>query len=256
MSDVAKPGEGGTTPPTPPTPTADPSSQAPEGGTPPAEPTVELSDEQKAYLKGIGIEDLKSPEAIQKIIETSIKQKSSVSKAARELEELKVRLASQGKDTEPTAPTTPPADPATPPQPPTTPPADTGAPTSNGVSDNDLFDLTQMFGQFPELSSEAQDGRIFGELRSLGYFGSGGINKKAIYDHLNARNAQAKELRELREFKEKYSTPNPADNPQYSGQPGLNLNGEMNKEVARAIILQGTSAKRFDEARQFLQKSL
>lgn len=253
MSDVAKPGNGDA-------PSAPASQDAPATPPAPAEPTVALSDDQKAYLKGIGIEDVNSPEAIQKILDTSIKQKSSVSKTSRELEELKARLASQGKPTdvqiedeapedEPTG-SAPQAD-ATPQGGSDTPPA-----ASNGVSDNDLFDLSRMFNEFPELSDEAQDGRIFGELRQLGYFGTNGINKQAIYNHLSAKNAQAKELRELREFKEKYSKPDPSNNPQPSSSLGVNLNGEMNRDVARAVILKGPQADRYDEARQFLQKNL
>ena len=252
MSDVAKPGTGEQ-------PSVPASQDTP--ATPPAtaEPTVVLSEDQKAYLKGIGIEDVTSTEAIQKIIDTSIKQKSSVSKSSRELEELKARLASQGKPIDTNLDdhdggTPPAADP----QPSTTPPAgsDTPAAASNGVSDNDLFDLSRMFNEFPELADEAQDGRIFGELRNLGYFGTAGINKQAIYNHLSAKNAQAKELRELREFKEKYSKPDPSSNPQPSQSVGVNLNGEMDKDVARAIILSGPQSQRYNEARQFLQKNL
>ena len=250
MSDVAKPGEASQ-------PSAPASQEAPANSPTPAEPTVELSDDQKAYLKGIGIEDLKSPEAIRKIIDTSIKQKSSVSKSARELEELRVRLSSQGKpvdytpseEQETPAPVTPPAS------------ADTGGndtppAASNGVSDNDLFDLSRMFNEFPELADEAQDGRIFGELRQLGYFGTQGVNKQAIYSHLSAKNAQAKELRELREFKQNHSKPDPSGNPRPSDSIGLNLSGEMNRDVARAIVLQGQKSDRYQEARQFLQKNL
>lgn len=251
MSDVAKPGNGDA-------PTVPASQDTPATPPAPAEPTVALSDEQKAYLKGIGIEDLNSPEAIQKIIDTSIKQKSSVSKSSRELEELKARLSTQGKPTdvqiedeeEDTPPATPPVT--------ATPSAgtDTPAAASNGVSDNDLFDLSRMFNEFPELADEAQDGRIFGELRQLGYFGTSGINKQAIYNHLSTKNAQAKELRELREFKEKHSKPDPSSNPQPSQQLGVNLNGEMNRDVARAIVLSGPQTSRYQEAREFLQKNL
>ena len=250
MSDVAKPGKEGQ-------PSAPASQDAPATPPAPAEPTVELSDEQKAYLKGIGIEDVTSPEAIQKILDTSIKQKSSVSKSSREIEELKARLASQGKSTdvelddeeEDTPPAQSPS--ATPPSGSDTPPT-----ASNGVSDNDLFDLTRMFSEFPELADEAQDGRIFGELRQLGYFGTKGINKQAIYNHLSAKNAQAKELRELREFKANHEKPDPSSNPSPSSNAGLNLNGEMNRDVARAIVLNGPKADRYEEARQFLQKNL
>lgn len=246
MSDVAKPGTEGQ-------PSAPASQDAP--ATPPAsaEPTVELSDDQKAYLKGIGIEDVTSPEAIQKILDTSIKQKSSVSKTSRELEELKARLASQGQPTD----VAPEEEPETPPVESTTQGGGDTPPTaSNGVSDNDLFDLSRMFNEFPEIADEAQDGRIFGELRQLGYFGTKGINKQAIYNHLHAKNAQAKELRELREFKNSHSKPDPSANPSPSANLGVNLNGEMNREVARAIILKGPQADRYDEARQFLQKNL
>lgn len=253
MSDVAKPGADGKEPTSTggtegqPNPSQDPAKT-------PAEPTVELSDEQKAYLKGIGVDDVNSFESIQKLIDTSIKQKSSVSKTSRELEELRVRLTTQGKPIEVELEEEPTPKPE--PQAATPPAAGTVGETSNGVSDNDLFDLTRMFNEFPELADQAQDGRIFAELRQLGYFGTEGIRKKEIYEHLAGKNAEAKELRELREFKAKHSTPNPESGPQYDPSVGLNLKGEMTGEVARQIIMQGNKHERFDEARQFLQSKL
>ena len=247
MSQVAKPGEEN------PAPVSESETAAKENPTP-AEPTVELSDEQKAYLKGIGIDDVNSAESIAKIIDTSIKQKSSVSRSSREAEELKARLASLNQSTEvehEEVVTEPPTAPEH-----ATSEADTSPKIGSGVSDNDLFDLTQMFASFPELTSEAQDGRIFAELRQLGYFSANGFDKKAIYNHLSARNSQAKELRELREFKEQHSKPDPSMNPQYNPSTGINLDGEMNRDVARAIILKGPQTSRYQEAREFLQKSL
>ena len=109
---------------------------------------------------------------------------------------------------------------------------------------------------FPELVESAQDGSIFNELRQMGYFGTDGYDKKSVHEYLSRKNDAAKELRELREFKEKHSTPNPAENPMLNAAPGLNLDGEMNRELGRQIVLTGEPAARVQEAITFLQSKL
>lgn len=225
--------------------------QAPEQ---PANPAVEVSDSVRSYLKGLGLENVTATPELVKLAEAGMKQKESVSRISFEKEQLLARLESQGKDTtvpepqEPQAPATPPA-PA---------PAPQAATAQVGVSDNDLFELSRMIQtDFKDLTAEAQDGRLFAELRQLGYFTSQGVNKKAVYDYLSAKNAQAAELRELREFKEKYSQPNPADNPMYNPQPGLAPDAPMSHEAARAISLSGDySNPRYQEAINFLRDEL
>lgn len=236
MPPVAKP-EGTDAPTTP------ESNGAPEANTPPAKPTLELSEEQASYLKGLGIEDPTDPEAISKIITSGLKQKASVARISNENEQLKTRLMGQ-------------PEPDTPPKEPEAQELDTPKPASNGVTENDLFDLSMMFMQFPELAEGAQDGTILNDLRQRGFISMNGIDKKAVYGYLSQENDRAKELRELREFKAKHSTPNPADNPQYDTHAGLDLRGEMTKELARAIVVQGAETERFQEAVLFLQKNL
>lgn len=225
--------------------------QAPEQ---PANPAVEVSDSVRSYLKGLGLENVTATPELVKLAEAGMKQKESVSRISFEKEQLAAKLASQGKDVtipepqEPQAPATPPA--------PAPAPQEATAPT--GVSDNDLFDLSRMITtEFKDLAQEAQDGSLFKELRQLGYFTANGINKKAVYDYLNAKNAQAAELRELREFKQKYSQPNPADNPTYMPTIGLAPDAQMTKEAARSIVMSGdTGNARYSEAVQFLRDDL
>ena len=227
----------------------------------PANPTVEMSDSVKSYLKGLGLEGVQATPELVKVAEAGMKQKESVSRKSQEVETLLARLASQGKDTSEPEPinksitsgeqNTPAQTVSTQPQQPT---ETTG---QIGVSDNDLFDLARMVTtDFKELSESAQDGSLFKELRQLGYFTSKGIDKKAVYDYLAGKNAAAQELRELREFKEKYSQPNPNANPIYNVTPGINMEGTMDHNLAHTIALQGPQSKRYQEAISFLRKEV
>lgn len=213
-------------------------------------PTVEMDDSVKSYLKGLGLENVQATPELVKVAQAGMKQKESVSKKSLEVEQLLARLASQGKDTNISAP----AEPA---QPQVEMPQEPAPAQTIGVSDNDLFDLGRtIYTDFPELKEQAEDGSLFKELRQLGYFTSKGIDKRAVYDYLSVRNSSAKELRELREFKEKYSQPDPSNNPVYNAQPGFNLRptDEMTAEAAHNIVLSGNSQNpRYAEALQFLR---
>ena len=214
----------------------------------PANPSVEMSDSVRSYLKGLGLEGVTATAELVKVAEAGMKQKESVSRMSLEKEQLLARLSSQGKDTsEVSIEDKQPETPAPKPQ-------ETEA--KIGVSDNDLFDLARMVTtDFKELSESAQDGSLFRELRQLGYFTAKGIDKKAVYDYLALKNSQAQELRELREFKQKYGQPDPKNMPMYNATPGYNLNGEMTADMAHAIVMSGDrNNSRYDEALTFMRK--
>ena len=221
-----------------------------------------LSEDQKSYLKGIGVETLDA-DAFARIVDSSIKQKSSVSDKSREVEELRAQLTSQGK---PLAPAPVAAEEEEEPVAPVAPPASTPGQSTQGqgkgVTENDLFDLSLTINRdFPELVNEAVDGRIFAELRQLGYFGVDGINKKQVYEYLNAKNTQAKELKELREFKEQYSQPDPSANPSYDPTNPISNSGQKDATWAKSMVLASINwtqvdQKELDEARQILQGAL
>lgn len=221
----------------------------------PANPTVEASDAVKSYLKGLGLESAPISEELIKVAEAGIKQKASVSKLSLEKEQLLAQMTSRGEEPQFTEPEPEKAPELTQPATPATP---TQEQTTKGVTANDLFDLSMMIQtNFPELVDEAQDGRLFKDLRQRGYFSATGINKKDIYDYLSQRNSDMKELRELREFKQKYSQPNPNTNPTYAPKPGVDLGyqGEMTKEFAHNLVMSGQrSNKRYGEALEFLRK--
>ena len=227
----------------------------------PANPTVEMSDSVKSYLKGLGLEGVQATPELVKVAEAGMKQKESVSRKSQEVETLLARLASQGKDTSEPDYNNSITSGVENQTPPTSQPTQSQQPTEDngkiGVSDNDLFDLARMVTtDFKELSESAQDGSLFKELRQLGYFTSKGIDKKAVYDYLAGKNAAAQELRELREFKEKYSQPNPNSNPMYNATPGINMEGTMDHNLAHQIALQGPQGKRYQEAIAFLRKEV
>lgn len=218
--------------------------------TQPQTQTVDVSNEVRSYLKGLGLDNVPITAEFAKLAESGMKQKESVSRLSFEKEQLLARLESQGKDTtDPTPPTEPE------PQPKVQPPVDTGA--QIGVTENDLFDLVQMVAtNFKEIAPQAEDGSLFKELRQLGYFTSQGINKKAIYDYLSAKNAAAAELAELRQFKADHSQPNPADNPMYNATPGLAPDGKLTEDYAKSIVMSGDQQNpRYAEALALLRES-
>lgn len=214
-----------------------------------ANPAVEVPAEVQSYLKGLGLETAQVTPEFLKLAEAGMKQKTSVSKLSLEKEQLLARLEGQGvtqpQETETREPEV------------QQPAADEPKATGN-ISDNDLFRLSRTIQQdFPELSDLAQDGSLFRELRQLGYFKASGINERETYNYLAAKNAQLKELRELREFKEQHSRPDATTGPAYNPRPGLNMDGDMNEQLARAIVYNhDTQNKRYTEAVHFLQDKL
>ena len=216
-----------------------------------ANPAVEVPTEVKSYLKGLGLDNAQVTPEFLKLAEAGMKQKSSVSRLSLEKEQLLARLEGQGIH-EATITEEEPREPEV-----QQPAAEEPKATGN-ISDNDLFRLSRTIAtDFPELSDLAQDGSLFRELRQLGYFKASGINERETYNYLAAKNAQLKELRELREFKEQHSRVDTSTNPAYNPRPGLNMDGDMNEQLARNIVYSGdTQNKRYQEAVHFLQDKL
>lgn len=216
-----------------------------------ANPAVEVPTEVKSYLKGLGLDNAQVTPEFLKLAEAGMKQKSSVSRLSLEKEQLLARLEGQGihetaiaeEETR---------------EPEVQQPAAEEPKATGNISDNDLFRLSRTIAtDFPELSDLAQDGSLFRELRQLGYFKASGINERETYNYLAAKNAQLKELRELREFKEQHSRVDTSTNPAYNPRPGLNMDGDMNEQLARSIVYSGdTQNKRYQEAVHFLQDKL
>ena len=216
-----------------------------------ANPAVEVPTEVKSYLKGLGLDNAQVTPEFLKLAEAGMKQKSSVSRLSLEKEQLLARLEGQGIH-ENTIAEEEPREPEV-----QQPAAEEHKATGN-ISDNDLFRLSRTIAtDFPELSDLAQDGSLFRELRQLGYFKASGINERETYNYLAAKNAQLKELRELREFKEQHSRVDTSTNPAYNPRPGLNMDGDMNEQLARSIVYSGdTQNKRYQEAVHYLQDKL
>lgn len=216
-----------------------------------ANPAVEVPTEVKSYLKGLGLDNAQVTPEFLKLAEAGMKQKSSVSRLSLEKEQLLARLEGQGvhetaiaeEETR---------------EPEVQQPAAEEPKATGNISDNDLFRLSRTIAtDFPELSDLAQDGSLFRELRQLGYFKASGINERETYNYLAAKNAQLKELRELREFKEQHSRVDTSTNPAYNPRPGLNMDGDMNEQLARNIVYSGdTQNKRYQEAVHYLQDKL
>lgn len=216
-----------------------------------ANPAVEVPTEVKSYLKGLGLDNAQVTPEFLKLAEAGMKQKSSVSRLSLEKEQLLARLEGQGihetaiaeEETR---------------EPEVQQPAAEEPKATGNISDNDLFRLSRTIAtDFPELSDLAQDGSLFRELRQLGYFKASGINERETYNYLAAKNAQLKELRELREFKEQHSRVDTSTNPAYNPRPGLNMDGDMNEQLARSIVYSGDAQnKRYQEAVHYLQDKL
>ena len=216
-----------------------------------ANPAVEVPTEVKSYLKGLGLDNAQVTPEFLKLAEAGMKQKSSVSRLSLEKEQLLARLEGQGihENTIAEEETR---------EPEVQQPAAEEHKATGNISDNDLFRLSRTIAtDFPELSDLAQDGSLFRELRQLGYFKASGINERETYNYLAAKNAQLKELRELREFKEQHSRVDTSTNPAYNPRPGLNMDGDMNEQLARSIVYSGdTQNKRYQEAVHYLQDKL
>ena len=216
-----------------------------------ANPAVEVPTEVKSYLKGLGLDNAQVTPEFLKLAEAGMKQKSSVSRLSLEKEQLLARLEGQGVHENAIAEEEPR-------EPEVQQPAAEEQKATGNISDNDLFRLSRTIAtDFPELSDLAQDGSLFRELRQLGYFKASGINERETYNYLAAKNAQLKELRELREFKEQHSRVDTSTNPAYNPRPGLNMDGDMNEQLARSIVYSGDMQnKRYQEAVHFLQDKL
>ena len=216
-----------------------------------ANPAVEVPTEVKSYLKGLGLDNAQVTPEFLKLAEAGMKQKSSVSRLSLEKEQLLARLEGQGVHENTIAEEEPR-------EPEVQQPAAEEPKATGNISDNDLFRLSRTIAtDFPELSDLAQDGSLFRELRQLGYFKASGINERETYNYLAAKNAQLKELRELREFKEQHSRVDTSTNPAYNPRPGLNMDGDMNEQLARSIVYSGdTQNKRYQEAVHYLQDKL
>ena len=216
-----------------------------------ANPAVEVPTEVKSYLKGLGLDNAQVTPEFLKLAEAGMKQKTSVSKLSLEKEQLLARLEGQGVHETPAVEEEPR-------EPEVQQPAAEEPKATGNISDNDLFRLSRTIAtDFPELSDLAQDGSLFRELRQLGYFKASGINERETYNYLAAKNAQLTELRELREFKQQHSQPDASTNPAYNPRPGLNMDGDMNEQLARSIVYSGDAQnKRYQEAVHFLQDKL
>ena len=121
---------------------------------------------------------------------------------------------------------------------------------SNGVTQNDLFDLSMMIqNNFPELVHDASTGALFDDLRIHGFFGINGIDKKSTYEYLTQKNAQAKELRELREFKKQITQGDATSGVQYVPTAGYKRSNEVtDMESAKDIIIRNMNGDNIDQA--------
>lgn len=213
-----------------------------------ANPEVEVPQEVKSYLKGLGLDNAQVTPEFLKLAEAGMRQKTSVSKLSLEKEQLLARL--EGVKTQPVEEVK---------QPEVQPMATVEPKAENSsISDNDLFRFSRTIASdFPELNELAQNGDLFRELRQLGYFGANGINEREAYVYLSNKNAQLKELRELREFKEQAQQRDTAMNPSYNPRPGVSMDAEMSEALARTIVYSGdVQNKRYQEAVSYLQNKL
>lgn len=201
-----------------------------------------LSDKEKSYMKGLGINEINA-ETLQKLVHSGLAQKDSVSKLSREKAEYEAMLASRGESTVNGPSNQSQSGPVesdavvleTP----------VGESTQElkqeqspaGVTKNDIWDLSLMINrEFPELIDRAANGEIFNELTMRGYFGADGIDKKAVYEYLSRENATAKEFRELKEKVAEYEKANQSES-QYNPQATVN-NGVRDLNWANAVVQQ------------------
>lgn len=228
--------------PAPSEPGAQPADKKPEGTPPaaPANPLDQLTDEEKNYLKGQGIEDFSSPEAIRKIINHGRSSQSELSKLRSQFEKAGIKFE------EP--PATPPG--SSQPQP------DSQPSTIDQVT---AFNLSAtLANNYPTLKDDLTSGKLYKDMQALGiplHTADKQVNLPGILAYAEREHKYRETQAKLQEASKPGEIPD-AD-PTTPQQPAADA--PMTKQMAQAIALHVTTGgthPRAEEAKQFLQANI
>lgn len=242
--------------PTPAPAPASPQTPAPEPGTQPAaQPSAEqtpnptpapsafdsLGDEDKAYLKSQGIEDLSKPENVEKLLKHNLSLRQSSSQTAAELARIKSSISGTPEPANPGA----------------SGPAPTTAPSQNTTTELDpvtAYTLATSFAQqFPSVKEDLVSGKFYQDFASTGRSLTDAQGRVNIAG-LQAYGQERQRISELEAKVAEYEKPNPnsipSAEPQTPQQPADDA--PMTKQMAMAILVQDPNHARAAEAKQFL----
>lgn len=225
-------------------PAPTPADAQPQGTPTPASPLDQLSDEYKNYLKGQGITDLSSPDAIVKVIEHGRSSQKIAADLKNELDKYTLLNPSNPQATPGSS---------SQPQPDGTQP--TGQQPAAGLDQATAFLLThQLATQFPHLKDDLVNGDFYKNMQSIGLAvtttdGKPNIQSMLTYGKMvnDQRDLEAK----LAEASKPGEGAIPNANPTTPAQPASDA--PMTKQMAQAIIVQDPLGHpRAAEAKQFL----
>lgn len=225
--------DGGTATP-PPAPETKPAETKPEA-TPqtPANPFDSLSEDQKKYLKGQGIESLDA-EAIVKVIDHARSSQRTASELKNRVDDITKSLS---------APDVPPAQSSQP-------QADQPAPQTSGDLDPvQAFTLsTSLATSFPELKDDLISGKIYQDMQAVGIplMRNGAVNLNGITNFAKLAQERAQLNAKLEELSKPGENAIPDANPTLPQQPAADA--PMTLELARAILAADRNHPRAEEA--------
>lgn len=228
----------------PPAPDVKPAENTP-AGTPqsPATPFDSLTDDQKKYLKGQGIESLDSESLLKLVNHAQSSQKTAA--------DLKNRLDAATSAINPQVP----AVQSSQPQPNIAP-----IPASDGIDSVQAFTLSSSLAlSFPELKDDFVSGKFYKDMQEQGIplQANGSINLNGITRYAALAQKEAQLNAKLEELNKPGEGAIPDANPTTPQQPAADA--PMDKQMAQAIAMHvagGNSHPRSEEAKQFLQNSV
>lgn len=229
-------------------PVAKPADVQPQITPTPASPLDHLTDEEKTYLKGQGIEDLTSPDAIRKIINHAQSSQRTAADAKNKLDKVQTTLS-------PVEDVNPLTNPGSSGQPQPNNPQPVQQPAA-GLDQATAFLLTgQLASSFPLLKDDLVSGDFYKGMANMGLPLTDGEGKPNI----NGMLSYGKMVNQQRELETKLAEAGkpgegaiPDANPTAPTQPQPGSDAPMTKSMAQAILMQDPNHARASEAQQFL----
>lgn len=246
---------------TPTAPTApEPQTPAPVPATNPAEqqpatpPTLELSDDQKSYLKGQGLTDadLTAPDALAKIISHAQSSQRTAAQIKADYDKVKNLVAPAPEATNPfgvpAQPTTPTSETA---------PTQTPAPQPAAIDNTTAYLVSSnLAAQYPDLAEDITGGKLYNDMAALGIplTTSNGLNLQGIQQFAAMRQNQVALEKQIEVANTPGESAIPPVTPTTPQQPAADF--VMDKQKAQALFVQkAVSHPRYAEALQFLQSN-
>lgn len=223
-----------------------PAASGAEAATGASAPVVQLTEDQKTYLKGQGLTDaeLNSPDALAKIISHAQSSQKTLAETKSQLDKIVNPGATGSQPQNPLVPG------ASQPQ-----DGNSGSQPQGGLDAVTAFNLSaNLATQFPGVKEDFMSGKFYQDMQAAGLPLSlnGQVNLAGITSFATLRQ---KEISiEAKEAELNKPGEIPAVNPSTPQQPAADA--PMTDQMAKAILLQDPNHARAAEAKQFLQKKV